>query len=440
MGRARARIDASVAPFRVLRHRNFALVATGNFINQLGLWARIIGIGWAAQELTHSPTLIGVAFGAQFIPSLFLGPVGGLVADHHDRRLISILGNLGMTVPTLAIALLLRSGSLTLLDLILLALAGGVLQSFTQPAMTAVIPRLVPTEEVQSAVALNSMASNVSRFVGSALVGVVIAAFGTAGAFLFNAGAFILVIFTWLAVDGRLTRPPEMRSDTTGCMRRLADGFEYARNHATIRSLLFLNVVVTFLIVQQPLLPLVASRVLDSGASAYGLLNSATGLGAVVGAFTVGRIATDRGRKVAIATGVVTTGVCVVAIGLSRSVPLSVCLQALYGFGFFVVTTVAMTILTLTAPDRVRGRIMGLYTMSVMGIVPLNALAAGFLASWLGVTATILLAGAILLIYAAWFVTFRLQVVQLVVDDEDEILITPVADPAGTQLPGPVQA
>ena len=433
----RARIDALAAPFRVFRHRNFALVASGNFINQLGQWARIIGIGWAAQELTHSPTLIGLAFGAQFIPSLFLGPVGGLVADHHDRRLISILGNLGMTVPTLAIALLLRSGSLTLLELILLALAGGVLQSFTQPAMTAVIPRLVPVDEVQQAVALNSMAANVSRFVGSALVGALIATFGTAGAFLFNAATFLVVIATWLAVDGRLTRPVETTEDTSSFTKRLREGFRYARHQPSVRSLLLLNVVVTFFIMQQPLLPLVASRVLDSGASAYGLLNSATGLGAIAGAFMVGRIITDRGRKVAIATGLVSTGFCVVAIGLSRSVPLSVSLQALYGFSFFVVTTLAMTILTLTAPDHIRGRVMGLYTTSVMGIVPLNALAAGFLASWLGVSTTIVLAGLILLAYSAWFVTFRVQDVRLVVAADDKPLVAPVADLTGTPLPGP---
>jgi MFS family permease len=412
-------------PWRVLRHRNYALVASGNFVNQLGQWARIIGIGWAAQELTDSAALVAIAFGAQFLPNLLLGPVSGMAADRFDRRRVAIVGNLGMAVPTAAIALLLQTDQLTVWTLTGLALAGGIVQTFTNPATQALIPHLVPLDEVGAAVALNSALSNVSRFVGGTAVGWAIAAFGTSTAFAFNTLTFLVVVGTWLAV--RLEVLPRT-TDSTPFGQRMAEGIRFARGHRNVRSLLLLNAVITLGIVQQPLLPILTREVLDADASAYGLLNSATGLGAIAGALVAGRADADARRRAVTALAVLLVGGSVAVIGLSTWLVLSVALQAVFGFGYFLLMTVTMTAITLATPDRVLGRVMGLLSMSIAGLVPVNALLAGVVASWIGIQATITLAGILLLAHGAWFVARHLHAVDRVPAAEPDEL--PARSPA----------
>ncbi len=171
-----------------------------------------------------------------------------------------------------------------------------------------------------------------------------------------------------------------------------------------MRDLLLLEAVVALAIVQQPLLPIVVKQLLDSGPGIYGLANTVLGIGAMVGAMVAGRPVERGGRSTIFAVAVAALPVAVFATGASRSVVLTMAVLAVFGTGFFVLMTMAMATMILVTPDEYRGRVMGLHSMAVAGIVPINALIAGAIASLVGVSATIVGAGCLLGVYTIWFI------------------------------------
>lgn len=396
----RSRGRMPIGTLRVLRHRDYAVVAIGNFVSQLGTWSQYIGIGWAARGLTHRPFLVTFAFGAQFLPNLVLSPFGGLVADRFNRRITTILGNLGMALPAAAIGLMIQRHALTITWLIVLAFLGGTMQTLTQPASTALIPALVPLDEVQPAVAVNSVLQNLSRFVGAALAGVIIRVFGTAASFHFNAASFFAVVAAWLIVRPVL---PKIVVMAEPFLQRLGGGLRFARGSPTVRNLLVINATSTIFILQQPLLPLITDRVLHSGSGTYGLLTSATGLGAIGGALVAGQLNTDPRRRLLMAVGLTCTTASVFGVALSHWVPLSVFLQILFGFGFFMTVTISMTVLMVVTPDDYRGRVIALQQLSSAGMIPVMSFLAGGLADLLGIAPALIAAGCAQVATVLWF-------------------------------------
>jgi MFS family permease len=166
---------------RVLKHRDFRLIALGNMVSQLGFWAQYVAVGLAARSLTDSSFLVASAFSAQFWPSLLFSPVAGVLADRYDRRRLVMFGNLAMVVPPLLLGLLAARGDLTIVTLIVLVFLGGAGLAFAQPATVAFIPALVPPEDLHAAIALNSGLTSSTRVVGPAIAGAIISAWGVAG-------------------------------------------------------------------------------------------------------------------------------------------------------------------------------------------------------------------------------------------------------------------
>jgi MFS family permease len=401
-GRA-SRLPASL---RVLRHRDFRRVAIGNFVSSLGTWSSMVGIGWAARSLTDSPQAITLAFAAQFLPNLLFAPFGGLLADRFDRRRLTIVGNLAMAVPSGVIGLLITTDRLTLQWLTAMAFAGGVASSFTMPASQALVPHLVPEDEVQLAVALTSALQNGSRLVGSAMAGVIISVLGTAAAFYWNAVSFLAVVWAWLLV--RMVVVPLARA-AESFFARLAGGLRYARRVPTVRYLLLLNIVMAILIMQAPLLPILVKDVLHANVSTYAFLQMGTGVGAVTGALLAGQWTTDDRRRRAISIGMLINAAAVTGIAFSRWVPVSVALQVVFGVGFFTTSTITQSMIMMATEDAYLGRVMALYSMALAGMLPINALLAGYLADHFGTVTTIGGAGVLLFVYAFWCSASRLQ-------------------------------
>jgi MFS family permease len=415
-----------------MRHRDFRRVAIGNFVSSLGTWSSMVGIGWAARSLTDSPQAITLAFAAQFLPNLLFAPFGGMLADRFDRRRLTIVGNVAMAVPSAVIGLLITTDRLTLAWLTALAFAGGVASSFTMPASQALIPHLVPDDEVQLAIALTSAMQNASRLVGSAMAGVIISVFGTAAAFYWNAVSFLAVVWAWLLVQ--LVVVPMARA-AEGFFSRLAGGLRYARQVRTVRYLLFLNIAMAILILHSPLIPILVKDVLHADVSVYALLQMGTGVGAVTGAVLAGQWTTDERRRRAIAIGMLINATAVTGIAFSRWVPVSVALQVAFGVGFFTVSTITQSMIMMATDDAYLGRVMALYTMALAGMLPFTALFAGFLASHFGTVTTIGGAGLALFGYAFWSMAFRLDKVGI---DAPRGLDVGPSDPARVDLPGTV--
>jgi MFS family permease len=400
-GRLTRRLPRSL---QVLRHRDFAFVQTGNSISQLGTWMQYVALGWGIRELSSWPFAVALSLVAQFGPSLVLSPYAGSVADRFDRRRVVMLGNLLMVIPPIVIGVLVTLGIQTIPSILALAALGGIAQAMTQPAMIAIVPRIVPGDEITQAIASASVLQNLTRIFGPTLGAVAISTLGLDWAFYLNGVSFLAVVAAWAFVHP----PPEIKTASgESYSKQIWEGVGYARRHAQMVQLLIYAAVMSLVVYHSALLPVIATDVLHSGASGYGLLQSASGVGAILGALIAGEIITDARRRFALVGGVFVTGTAYAIVAVSRSLPLSLFGLALFGFAFFMANAVSQSVLLTVTSDEYRGRIMGLYSTVVAGGVPIAALIGGTIGSLLGVTQAVGIAALVLFVYGSWFVAGR---------------------------------
>ncbi len=391
--------------FRVLRHRDFALVQVGNAVSNLGTWMQYVGLGWATRELTDSTLVLGLAFASQFTPFLFVTPIAGVVADRYDRRRVVLAMNLFMAVPPIVIGLMVARGTITVAWLLVLSLILGTANAMAAPASQAVVPALVPAAELPQAVGFQTTAMNLARIAGPSVGGVAIGAWGLDWAFYLNGLSFLAVVVAWAAVRPEGTRATGVAAEPF--LSSLRRGAAYARSETVIRRLVMLSGVLALFPYHAALMPVIARDVLDGGVSAYGMLSSATGFGAVVGAFIATEINTDRQRRLTITNGAMAAGLAIVALSFSRNLTLSVCCLAVFGLGFFSFMAPSTTVIMMMTPDGYRGRVLGLFTMVNTGGVPIAAVTGGLLSAWLGPTTTVLIGGTAMASFAIWFAASR---------------------------------
>jgi MFS family permease len=413
---------------RVLRHRDLALVQTGNGISQLGTWSQYVALGWGIRELSAWPFAVALSLVAQFLPSLVLGPLGGALADRYPRRTVTIVGNLAAVPPALALAAIVAAGEQTIPLYLALAALGGVALALTQPAMSAVVAEIVPGEELPEAVASTSIIVNLTRILGPSLGALVISGWGLEWAFVVNAVSFFAVVVSWAFVH-----PPEQQQhEHERWFDRVRTGVRFARRERQISFLLLVTLVISFVVYHAPLLPVITTDLLHSDASGFAVLQAATGAGAMLGALVAGEFITDRRRRVAIGASLVALGSLYVVMGFSSSLALTAAALGCWGFCYFTLSTVVQGLLIAVAPDVFRGRVMGLYSMMAAGGVPIAALIGGGIASVVGPGEALLIASAVLLSFTGWvFVAHQLRLVHFRIGDlEQDTVVRDVPEPA----------
>jgi MFS family permease len=387
---------------KVLRHRDFALVQAGNAISQIGTWMQFVALGWGIRQLSAWPFAISLAIVAQFGPSLFLSSYAGWIADRYDRRKVVMVGNWAMFFPPLAIGITISLGVQSIASYVALATLGGIAQAMTQPAMVAVVPRIVPEREVAQAIAGQSVFQHLARVIGPMIGAVVINTWSLSAGFYLNAVSFLAVVLAWSFVH--LPAEPRREHHDESFWSRIRGGIAYSRRHPLVLHLLVYAAVMSLFVFHAALLPGVATDVLHAGAGGYGLLNSAAGFGAICGALLAGEITSDTRRRVALVAGVLASASGYALVAVSHVLALSVAGMGIFGLGFFLAGATSQSILLSATDDVYRGRVMGLYATMVMGFSPIAALASGALASVLGVTDTFLVAAIVMYVYCAWFV------------------------------------
>ena len=387
--------------FRALRHRNFRLFFAGQLTSLIGTWMQSVAQAWLVYRLTGSAVLLGtVAFVSQ-IPVFFLATVGGIVADRYPKR--------GVVVATQTISMLLAFllAGLTLTGLVqvwhIVVLAGllGVVNAFDIPARQAFFVEIVGKEDLQSAIGLNSSIFNGARIIGPTIAGILVATIREGWCFFVNGLSFVAVIVALLMMRVDERRTP---IGTHTAFEEAIEGFRYAWGSPTILSLLLLVGLVSLVGVPYTvLMPIFADRILHGGARVLGLLMGSTGVGAVLGALTLAMREGVRGlgRLAAVAAG--GFGVSLVLFSFSHWLALSMLL--LVPVGYFVMLQMAATntLLQSMAPDHLRGRIIALYSMMFMGMMPVGSLGAGFTAERLGATVTLAVGGFACLLGAVVF-------------------------------------
>jgi len=384
-----------------LAHRDFRIVWSGTFASNVGTWMQNVLLGAYALALTGDPSFVGLLVFAQLGPLLFLGPVGGMLADSLDRRRLLLWMQGVQMVLSAGLALLATSPAPSRTALFTTVLAIGVANALAAPALGAIIPTLVPREDLPGAVSLQSAQMNLSRVIGPAIGAPLYATLGVAWVFGLNALTYVFALAALLAT------PSPGRGPTPGGSgwAHLLSGFRYAASDPLIRRILLVLATFSFFsLAFVGLMPVVARDVYGIGprSVAYGLLYAGFGLGAAAGAVSVGTRFADRAKAPLARASLAAFAVLLSAFTLAGTAPAAYPLAAALGFAYFVVITSLATVLQEHLDDQVRGRVMALWIMGFGGTVPLGVLLAGFVVRHTGVTA-VLLAGAVVALVLAWW-------------------------------------
>ncbi len=376
-----------------LAHRTFRLVWGGAFASNIGTWMQNVALGVFAYDISHSATYVSLLGFAQMGPLLLLAMVGGALADVIDRRVLLLACQIEQMLMSLVLAWVASSDHPSKGLVFAVVLAIGVGNALNAPTFSAILPMLVGRRDLPGAVSLQSVQMNTARVIGPAIGGLIIPSIGTSGVFAVNAGTYLFAIVTLVLVTLPRPYPPAGEKG----WRRLAGGIAVARRDRLVRvSLLTIAGISFFCLPFIGLMPVLAARNLgiDPASELYGGLYALFGLGAALGAVSVGTVFVHRSRPRMVRTGLAWFAVMLTGFALVRQVALAYPLVLLVGFSYFVTVTALSTTLQEHIADEIRGRVMALWIMGFGGTVPLGLLAGGAVASATSVT-VVLLVGAV---------------------------------------------
>jgi MFS family permease len=397
---APASVEAAVAgtpdPFAALQHRNFRLYFGGQLVSNSGTWMQIIAQGWLVYQITQSDLTLGVVGFAAAIPSLLVMPWGGVVVDRVPKRALLMLTQTGAMLLAFTLAALTFSGAVREWHIVLLAAGLGFVNAFDAPARQAFVVEMVGREDLPNGIALNSLMFNGARVIGPAIGGLLLAVVGAAWCFTINGLSFLAVLVGLFAMS---LAPHQKAPLNESIWRQLMKGVRYAAGQAELAGLLLLSLCFSvFGITYSTVLPAFVERMLKQGAAVYGWVTACTGIGAVVGALLIAhhRGANWRGRWLVAAS--IGFPVVLGVFSFTTYLPASLVLAFGLGLGFMTEFTMINTLLQTRVEDSLRGRVMGLYSLTFFGIAPFGNLAIGALSDRIGLSYAILLFAVISLV------------------------------------------
>ncbi len=391
---------------RAMRHRNYRLYFSGQIFSLIGTWMQIVAVGWLVVRITNSPLLLGVVTAMETLPSLFFSLLAGAGADLLDKRRVAIVTQTLMALQALALGLLVVFGRATFWNIFWLALAAGVINAFDLPVRQSLIFDIVGAEDLLNASALNSVVFNIARIIGPAVAALIIERAGEAANFFANAVSYVFVVGALVAMR---TEPREAKEGAHLVLFRhaLAGVASIARHPLLSRLFVALIVYSIFGFNYVLLMPVYVRLELHLTAGALGLLLSSLGFGALMGSLVLaGRGSTRLSTLVAMSF---LFPVSVIAFSLARQLPVAVVLVALLGFTMVQFVVRLTTFLQTESGEEMRGRVLGLYNMLMMGLAPFGALQAGALAQRFGASLALGIGADICLIVSAWLWFDRLR-------------------------------
>jgi len=382
--------------FSAFRYPNFRRYWWGAVASQVGTWVQSTAQGFFVWELTRSPLATSLPMFFFGVPTMALSLLGGVLADRVDRRRLLIVTQSLFALQAIALAALTWFHLVRVWHIYLLSFLSGLTMAADSPARQSLIPHLVERRDLTNAIALNSLVFNGSRVIGPPIGGLLYAAAGPAAAFLANALSYLAVIYplavmrlTWVRDEG--PRP--------GVWAELREGLGYVRRQPIVRALLLLVAMMgTFAFSYLALMPVMTTTVLAGGAEENGYLLGVVGIGATCGALVVAAVgAGDRPGQRIVTLGVV-AGAALLAFAFSRSLALAVVVLFAVGLAIIGFLSTANATIQNLVPDALRGRVMSLYSLALIGAAPLNSLLAGLLGNVLGAPGAIAVSGGLILL------------------------------------------
>lgn len=364
-----------------------------------GQWIQQVTLGWLTYDLTGSSILLGVLNGVRALPFLIVGPSAGVAADRMDRRRLLLGIQALLLVSAVMMGVIVSSGGIELWHIFAFSVVTATVWSFNQPLRQALVANVVPRHDLMNAVALNSLGFNMTKVVGPALGGVLIATFGPGGNFFVQALAYVGVLVAIFAM-----RPPPQSAplQQSSALADLKEGLVYVRSTPVVLALMVSALVPNiFAMPYQALMPVFQKDVLRVGPEALGLMLAAPGVGAVAAALILASVAAQVRRKgILLLVALNLLGVCLIWFSQMTALPLA--LVALAGLGgcqiLYAATT--NTMLQIIVPDALRGRVTSIYMLD-HGLSPVGALMAGVSTQFVGAPTTVAMMGAAVIVLAA---------------------------------------
>jgi MFS family permease len=366
--------------FSSLRTRNYRLFYSGQVVSVAGTFMQTIAQGWLVVKLSGSAAALGWVTALQYLPLLLLGNAAGVVIDRVDRRRVFLYTQIVDAVVALALAGLVLAGVVQLWMVYLLALVWGIVFALENPLRYSLIYDLVGKDEIENATSLYLGLNNVSRVAGPALAGITIAVLGVGACFLVNSASYVAVIVAVLMIRASEMHPAVAVPRRA---RQIRDGLAYVRRTPQVMSLLLLGAIVFGLGWElEVTLPVFARFTFDGGPATYGLMTSAVGLGAVIGALVTARRARATDRTIVAIGLACSAGLFVTAVAPDMFVAYAA--LAYVGATAIAFGSICVSRLQLNVPGDMRGRVMAMWAIAVLGTRPVGAPVVGFVAEGLG--------------------------------------------------------
>ena len=387
-----------------LHHYNFRLFWFGQMISLVGTWMQNVALGWLVLQITNSPFLLGLVSMLGTLPVLIVSPIGGALADTLNKRTVVIITQITAMTLAFILATLVLTKQIQYWHIIILASVLGSTMSIDAPTRQSFVVEMVGKKDLLNAIALNSSIFNLARILGPALAGLIISAIGIVLCFYLNGISYLAVIAGLLLMKGDFSPAKKQRAPV---IKDILDGFSYARSDKRIMALITLVAISSiFIMPYAMLMPVFARDILHVGARGLGILLSSAGVGALIGALTLAIFShyKKKGRFVLAGSIVFTTAT--ILFSFSNNYVISMVLLLFVGWGMVTQNASINSLLQTIAPDNLRGRVMSLYVLFFMGMMPFGSLQAGIVADHFGARMALRMGG-IIVAFIIYFVFSR---------------------------------
>jgi MFS family permease len=385
--------------FPAFRYKSYRLYFLAQVISLSGSWMQGVAQGWLVFQMTHSPYWVGLISALGLLPLTFGGIFAGAIVDRFPRKTLFVWTQIALLIQALILAVLTITGHISPPIIATMAFLLGILNTLDQPLRNTVVPELVPKEALSSAIALNAGIFNTARATGPALAGIMILHFGSAGAFIFNALTFVapIIAFSFIRIPNYTpTHHPHP-------VKFITQGIKYVLSKELIKTAM-IQVAITAIFGWSyvAIMPVVAEKVFRQGASGLGLLHSAAGLGAILGAIIVSTTAKKIKREYRILAGCLTFTIAIFFFTLTRNFGLGLTFLFISGIGLILQNATLNSTVQHNVDGYIRGRVMSIYLTMWLGMAPFGNLQVGIISEHFGAPFALRIGAIAMLIFGVW--------------------------------------